>query len=563
LLALALALPPMVIDLARPHVVDPREARALVVSLQTVRYHQEATPALSLQWFTPHFNGKPLLAEAPGLTWFQVAVFQLIPHHLEVDRYVLAARILSIVLGLVLIGSSYWAGLSIGGLRAALLAALTAASLPLVVVESRLAGAPIATAAFVMLAIASALWAVRPLRSNPGVVRQVIGWSTCGLSLAMAALILGPGAIPVTLLPILVILLMSPGRVGHLLGLLAAVCLAALSIVPWAAFVHDADPETWRWWGWAWINTTYWLDGEAAPLGVTLGKRLATLTVATLPWTLWLLASVMQPFSASSGGSRRRLFVGWGWWLTLTVLYLAAPAVGAAVYLLIALPAAGVMLGLVFDQFAEQCDAGRYPRIWRFVRWPQMLLLLAASLLAGVLLLGQDWLIRHRFLTEPMLADLGWPYGLGAVIVLLSLTGLSISTAIQQRPQRTHIYTALWAIALMGMMALPVTRGAMASCAKRQEGRKLQAATAQSLTYWLRPERGQVELDPVLLLYADRELLPITPSELAEALRQHASLHVLTPLGHDQPAPGAAPVMELPRAGLRLWRVMQPEPAQP
>src|SRR5690606_24382401 len=149
--------------------------------------------------------------------------------------YIHIGRVLSCLLFLLTVTCVYWAGHCIGGYRTALFAGLLASVNPLLIYHGRLATPAIAVIAMMMLAIAAALWAIRPLRAAPSVTRQGIGWGICGLAMGAAAFIAGLGTMPVMACTILLILLLCPSRVSHLMGLIAAMLISALMIVSWIA----------------------------------------------------------------------------------------------------------------------------------------------------------------------------------------------------------------------------------------------------------------------------------------------------------------------------------------
>ena len=37
-----------------------------------------------------------------------------------------------------------------------------------------------------------------------------------------------------------------------------------------------------------------------------------------MPWTVWLIGAIVQPFSTSSTGVRTRMFIGWSWFIDKT-----------------------------------------------------------------------------------------------------------------------------------------------------------------------------------------------------------------------------------------------------
>src|SRR5699024_3663210 len=99
--------------------------------------------------------------------------------------------------------------------------------------QSHIATAQMPALALNSLAIASALWAIRPLRPVAGIIRQAAGWTICGAAVAMAILTGGPLALIPLLCTLIVLVCVCPHRAAHLLGLIAAGCIAILLITPW------------------------------------------------------------------------------------------------------------------------------------------------------------------------------------------------------------------------------------------------------------------------------------------------------------------------------------------
>ena len=142
----------------------------------------------------------------------------------------------------------FWAGYSLGGARTATFAALVCLANPVFLYHARLASPPMQHTAWAMLAIASALWVIRPLKSIPSVERQFIGWIVCGLAGGAALLTGGMITLGTVGAPIVLILFLCTHRVSHLMGLLAAVLIAVLLTMPWLIYSHEDDPEVFATW---------------------------------------------------------------------------------------------------------------------------------------------------------------------------------------------------------------------------------------------------------------------------------------------------------------------------
>ncbi len=554
---LCVAATPLLIDLHRGDVIDPREAEEIARSIETWR-HLYAAPldTLSLDPLMPRVNGQPQPRSAPGVTWLHMIAFTLDPDLPDpplatADEAVFDARLVSVGLALLTVASVFWAGYSIGTLKTGLFAALVCLANPVFLYDARLGTGDAAQLGFVMFAIAAALWAIRPLRPSAPVIRQGIGWGLCGLSIGLAVLCAGPIAAAWTLAPILLILLLCPHRISHALGLIAALLLAGLMLIPWAVHVHEMDPQAWSGFFDPFVHghpaDDYWAHAEYG------GRVTVLLLAAAMPWTLWLVAALLQPFSTSSTGARSRMFLGWGWFVIVGVLVLLTPPTGPGVSdVLILLPVMAVLTGQLFRQLSDLSSEGRHARLWRALRWPQLGMFFAVSLALPAGLMFQDAMATHGFLPNPMVAPMHWTYWAGAAAVLLLLTGLSLRFAVEQHPGRTLIVWAAWVLAAFVMVIVPFTRGPLCISPIKADAVKLDRLTEGAPVYQL----GPAPADPRLRLYAQRPLRTIGADQL-ERLDPAVPAFLLTPM--DQPTiEGFVPVGELHSLSLALRRTHVP-----
>ncbi len=440
LLTLALTCPVLLLDIHRPEVTEAEEALTLAASVQT---HARLFAHPPASWFvpdslTPYLGDVPQWRLPPAVAWIQLLVFRargLDPATTPIERYVTLARLSAVAMGLLAIAGVFWAGMSLGGLRTAGFAALVCATSPAFIYQARLASPPIYYTAWYMLSIAAALWALRPQRHLPTIARQAVGWGLCGLAMGMAVLTAGPGALLSIALPILTVVVICPNRISHVLGLLASVLLAALTVLPWAAFAHQQDAEAWSMNWMLWIPL-HWLDFRQ--LMSVAGWRGLLLLVGLLPWTLWLLGAVAQPFSTSSAGTRTRMFLGWGWFLWATVILLGAATTGWRCCLTAAIAVSAVLIAQLFTQYINLAAAGRHARLWRLLRWPHLVLLALASVGMGMVLGAQPYLIGQGLLPSWVAAaNLGWFYAGGATLALLGVVALSTHWAWMEFPSKS------------------------------------------------------------------------------------------------------------------------------
>ncbi|MEE9213116.1 MAG: hypothetical protein V3U29_10735 [Phycisphaeraceae bacterium] len=559
LLCLIVAAPALLIDLNRPDAIDPAETKTLATASHT-RMHQAELPD-SVGWsgerLTPTLNHQPQLQTPPGVTWLQLAaVVDLGRDDLDTDDLVLRGRLVSVAFALVTIAAVFWAGLSIAGLPTAAFAALVCAANVVFIHHARLASGAVVQVALTTLSIAAALWAIRPLRPSASILRQGIGWGVCGLALGAAMLAAGPVAAPAVALPIFLMLMLGPQRLSRLLGLTAALAISVLVIVPWVAYVHDHDPDVYR----LWLTRINPLSAPPATLAATAAQRTALGLLALLPWTLWLIGAIAQPFSASSKGSRRRLFLGWLWFAAATLMVLIVPAAdhdrrAAFAQCLWVVPAAAVFIGQLFAQYADLAGEGRFPRLWRLLRWPHMALLLVASVVVLVAPNLQTVLIEHGLIADPIVSTWRPWFWISLSAVLLCLVVLGLRWAMQQYPGRTLVCWAAWAIVLGAIIAFPLSLSESQQSPLREVAKRFEQISADTPAFWLQADGHAPDPDPALLLYAGRALPPITSDQLGAAAKQHQLIYVVGPADVSPPVTGLVPTPPLEGLDIRIWRL--------
>lgn len=469
---LVVAALPLLIDIERPAAWSQREAYAAAISAET---HQRKTPIndqqTSLDAWTPVYQGATRWALPPGGVWLHQVMYAALPidnagpdadvRHLLLVR----ARLGSALMALLFVAAVYWAGHSIGGVITGSLSAAAAMTMPLLIGFGRHATADAAALAWSTLSIAGALWAMRPLRAAPSLLRQLIGWVVSGTALGLATLTAGPAAVPATLLCTIVMAMICPRRVGHIMGLLASIAIAALLLTPWALHVHDHNPHVWQ----QWIDE---LTPDYAQIGLVqtisrAGWRLSLAASFAGLWLVWLITAAAQPFSTSTGKARRRMMLGWAWLVTASALIALAPGQTRLMTLLIGIAPASLAIGQVLHQFHDLSGEGRHARLWVVCRWIATALMLALAI--GLPTLG--YLINHQpdavnflpTLQRPLLATMHWGFYAGAAAALLLATALAVRFALGHHPGRTAACLALWLMCLYTLAAIPIARGPLLS----------------------------------------------------------------------------------------------------
>ncbi len=466
---LALTSLPLYTHLGTFGLLHDAEARSLQLARETWQhrhalYHGDVT----LESLVPVSQGEPQLDQPPGIVWLnQIAFGSLDPSTATDADLAFKMRLLTAAFGLLTIAAIFWAGFSVGGLKTASFAGLTAMACPVLILYARAGTPDMPLVGLETLGVASAMWALRPLRPAPSLPRQALGWIVCGIALGMAILTGGFAAMPVVLIPILVISIMCPNRISHLLGLVASVFIAGLMVMPWALYVHGQDTHIWE----QWISGL-WPQSMQSPgaFGRAMSDRGLLVLVLVLPWTLWLIGSLAQPFSASSSGVRRRVFIGWAWLLCVLFLVVTGPGHDGLAGLLPILPAAAILIGQCLRLFSDLSAEARHARIWRLTRWPHLALFAAASVALPAGMYFQTTLVDRGVLPYPIVAQMTWYFWLGLGVSLLLITALSMRFALRHYPGKAMVCWSVWAIVLMSVMLIPLSRGPLMNTSTHSPG---------------------------------------------------------------------------------------------
>ncbi|MEM6553592.1 MAG: hypothetical protein AAF750_15860 [Planctomycetota bacterium] len=485
--------------------VTAEEGRAVRMAEQTLERAERfeaAGDAWSLEHVLPTREGLAALDTWPGVPWLQAWVLSLgdgvevadTANETAVVGGVDRLRLVGVVAGLVLVASAFWAGLSVGGLLTAGLSGLIAGAMPALVWRSVTIGPGVVVAAWVGLSLASALWASRPLRPTPALGRQAVGWLVCGGALGAAVLSAGPRAALLVVVPLFLMIVLVPGRVGHTLGLLAALCVATLCVTPWALEVHQQDPAVWESWvmglrpeGWDWVRerlaavTGTQPAGTVAAEGTELawlegwGWRAGWAAVLLGLWVLWLPAGAAQAFSTSSrrtlgvGGegdlraspmavARRRMLLGWLWTVSTLALVLGFPVGEGVVAGLPLVTAVSVLLGATFRQFHDLSAEGRHARLWRWTRWTPSAGLVVLSVALPLACWRQDELLEWGWLDRAWVEPMHWAYAAGGGVAMLAVSVGAARFAQGHHPARAVGGLCLWVV-LTTALAWPVVVG--------------------------------------------------------------------------------------------------------
>ena len=599
---LLVAAPAMLIDLGRADAVVANEIVALATTVHTFdrllelrqstdthvpnslipdpvnirqgnKKLQDLATSSLLQGLTPYLNGQPRVYQPPGTVWLQLMSFAFLGgDHTEVSARILQGRLVSFVMAMVTLAAVYWAGWSIGRLPTAAFASLVCAANPLFICEGRLADGRMLETAMVTLSIASACWAIRPFRPSASLWRQGLGWVFCGLAFGAALLATGPTALPAIMLPIFFILLLVPRRLASILGLLAALAIGTLVVVPWVAHVHDYDTEIYR----GWLEQL----NPLGPAGWSMvasraGERAVVILILLLPWTLWLFAAIAQPFSTSSRGVRIQSFIAWLWFVATTLVVLVLPCSGSSqkeitttsfifdfkpisqgsAHCLMVVPAVALLIGHLFSQWANLAAEGRDPRLWRVLRWPHVIFFVCTSIGIPWLLHGQALLVEWGVLSKPLTYTPGLLYWGGLAIVLVIVAGWAWRLTARKYPGRAMIAWVVWTIVLVTATMIPLVRSPSQQNPRRRVADRIAQIGVVEPMVWLSVIGQPPEPDPALLLYVASSLRPNTLTQLELLAAEGQGLSVLAPKVVTPPQNANVSVIPFEDVDVSLWLI--------
>ncbi|MDH3583600.1 MAG: phospholipid carrier-dependent glycosyltransferase [Phycisphaerae bacterium] len=432
--------PLLVLDLDTPDLVQVSEARALVTSRETwQRQHEGEARA----WALPSYQGLPQVSEPPMSTWLHMLGWiDLDANEVEERELIWRVRLGSALMGLLAVMATYWAGMSIGDVRVALLASMVLGTTLLFVREARVAGADAHLLGWVALAIASGLWAMRPLKTVNWRSRRVIGWLVSGLAMGCAILTGGPVGLVFVLPPLFAAICLTPRRrMTNSLGLSFALILGLMAATPWYLYVLGELPDE----GWEKLSEHWQAPTDLLLLTWSHKRALALLS----PWQIWLVGALFQPFLRADRERRRQLLIAWFWFVLVAIAF-SIPAAREPRYLLPVLPAMALLVAQLWAYHIQLASERRSDPGVNLLRLPHWMVLLVASVGLPAFVLAQPWLVERLWLEQIELPGLTWPVtvAVGSALLLVAIAGTIWH--FRWKPRRAIGATIVWMLLAAG-----------------------------------------------------------------------------------------------------------------
>ncbi len=518
LMSLLVCLPPMLLELDRPDVTRPEEQRLLLVSQQTWRHdHAQRAEQGRAAWIVPVYNGTERVDKPPMAVWLNLAAWwDLEPQTASASELAWRARLVGLGMIVLALASVFWAGVSVGDLRVATLATLAAGTTLLLVHHGRLAGPHAQVVGWLTLAVAAGLWAMRPLKAVNWFWRGAIGWTSAGIGIGAAILTRGAPMIGLVAGPLLlVIFLTRHRRLGNLFGLLFAVILGILLAAPWHLHVFSKDADL--------LDRLLLVEQT---WGASLGDLwYALLLMFLVPWGVWIIGGLIQPFRWQLAMERRRqLLLAWGW-LAFVVAALILPASVPAGLLVTAVPPAALLVAQVWADHADRASEGLPSRGAWIMGVPHWLLLIVASAALPAFMLGQAWLIEAGHLPFVLLPPAPWPIAIAVGLLLIGLCWIGLRWHLQWRPTMAALITVVWTLVAFSFVYHQYVRSDLCRYEHKTQAMWLRSRLPDGVLYLVAeaPNTAQppaMAPTPGFLFYARATVRHIQPEEL-KALPQH------------------------------------------
>lgn len=490
-------------------------------------------------WLIPTLNGGARVNKPPLVVWSNLLAWSgLDAESAASDALMMRARLMGLVMLVLTVAGTFWAGWSLEGPRTAVLGGLVVGSTLMLLRQAHYATYDSYQLAWVTLTVAGALHAMRPGReAGSSWARWAIGWGAAGVALGLAMLSKGmPLALVLTLAPIVAMIVAWPNRRRRaLVGLLAATAVGFAIASPWYLYVSIHVPAITSILGSEW-------DQERAiyqPPWYYLG-----LFGLVFPWTLWLIGGLFTPF-VKLADRRRMMLLAWLWFVTIFVL-LSLHEAKQQRYILPALPPASLMVAQLWVWHRRLADRGERDPGVNLLRVPHWLALAVASVGLPTFLALQPALVDRGWIDAVEMRVLG-PVVAGLIAAgLLAVAALGAWLHWRWRPLWAAALTAVWGLAAFGLFMHAYYGGPAGQNPYRDHVRRIAAEVRQAplLQIARGPEDRDIGDDTLFYL---RRIVRMVDRDAVERLRSlGATVYVAsTAEGEGAPWDGVAGVVHL------------------
>ncbi|GAB4188273.1 MAG: hypothetical protein Kow00105_02920 [Phycisphaeraceae bacterium] len=523
LLVLAVSAVPMFIVVGRSDSKRTMENITVMSAQETwLRQHgwQDIEPDPNA-WLMPTRNGNPRIVKPPLVIWLDMLAWSdLTPATSTAQQLVGRARVVSAGMGLLTVAGIFWIGLVLGDRRLAILAALAAGTCLFLTRQARIASYDMHMTGWATLAVASGVWAMRPFGPSPVRWQTITGWVLAGIALAGAYLSKGPLALLVGFAPLVcVVALVRERWRAHLLGLGGMLLIAAVLTVPWYLYLVSVVR-----------------NAEGALLHEYKAERMEFQTPLyylglfglMVPWSIWLAASLLQPFLRASGDARRRLMLAWAWFVLIFVAF-SLPGAKQQRYILPIVPAAALLIGQLWRYHETLAVRGEVDKGINLIRLPHWVMVIGASLCVWPFFVSQRWLLGQGWVAEIPVGEVpGWLAAIiGGALVVIALVGAW--QHIKWRPMRAAVWMAVWSAVLLSFAWYAWSTGERGRHPVRPSAEKFAEVVDGAVVGYLKHRHHTLSPNEEFLLYSRRILPPVRPVQVKEFGQRAERVYLIAP----------------------------------
>ncbi len=523
LLVLVVSAGPMLITPGRADSKRTMENIAVLSAQETwLRQHGyqdiEADPNA---WLMPTRNGNPRIVKPPMLIWMDMLAWTgLSPEDSTAQQLIGRARIVSAVMGLMVVGGVYWIGLVLWDRKLAVMAALAAGTCLFLTRQARIASYDMHMTGWATLAVASAIWAIGPFKPAPGVGRAIVGWTLAGVALAGAFMSKGPLALLVGAVPVMTTLIVVRDHWRrHLVGLIGMLVIAAALTAPWYLYVMNAVGNA---------EGTLLHEYKAERMEFQTPLYYLGLIGLVVPWSVWLVGGIFQPFMRAAGEERRRLMVAWAWFMLILVAF-SLPGAKQQRYILPIMPAAALLIGQLWRYHEALAQRGEVDRGVNLLRIPHWFLVVGTSLLAWPFFTMQGWMLEKGWLDKLPVGDVPHLIAGPAGVALIVLGVLGAIWHFKWKPMRAGVTMALWSSVLLTLTWYAWSTGSRTDHPVRADTEQVAELVDGGVLGILKHRDQPLVPNEEFLLYARRIVPPVKPRKVAEFGRSQTDVYIMAP----------------------------------
>lgn len=468
-------------------------------------------------WLVTTNDGMPRLEKPPMATWLNLLAWRdLDPATTPPQQLIHRARCVTVMLGVMMLASIFLIGRMLGDIRFAALATISVASTFFFQRQVRTASYDIHYVAWTTAAVALGLWAMNPLGSRPTTLRRIAGWGGCAIALCAAAMSKNPLPYLLALPPLIAaILMLSQRRMADAALLSAATLLSAAPVVAWYWHVFETYPRLAER---ALGREITQPRSDYQPLWYYLG-----VFGLVVPWTLWLIGALIEPFRMPAGWSRRVAMLAL-FWFGFILVGMSIPAAKQQRYVLGIVPAIGILLSCFIRRHDERAGRGEDDRMFRTLFGGTWIVLAIASIGGAWFLAAQQQYIelmtRWQSEADAVVVPLVMPAAFALAIALLAICVVGWRSH-ADRPWLSSMAMAMWMLLLMTVFWRQEA-GAVSERVQQyvDEAARIRAIVGDSPLRSLRVTRedSQWQFNEEFRIYYGRLIERIHPDELDEWL---------------------------------------------